>query len=270
VFASRPLERPLELLGSVVAELEVGADQPVAMLAVRLSDLAPDDKATRVSYGLLNLTHRDGSEEPRPLRPGEFYRVRVRLNEIGHAFPRGHRMRIAISTSYWPLAWPAPVSARVRLRLGSSSVLFPVRPPRPEDARLRAFEAPLAMTPSAYTVVEPEHHTWRVSRDLETDVSTLEVVNDSGRCHLHAPDLTVQRKGLEWYTFRGDEYDSVRGETVWERGLQRGGWTVRTVTRTVLTSDAGNFYVAAELDAWEGDRRVYSRNWQSTIKRDLI
>lgn len=270
VFDSDFLDQPVELLGNVIAELEVSADQPVAMVAVRLSDLAPDDKATRVTYGLLNLTHRDGSGEPQPLQPGTFYRVRVRLNEIGYVFPRGHRMRIAVSTSYWPLAWPAPVSARLHLRLAGCSVQLPVRPPRDEDEHIRGFGPAEGTCPSPHEILEPEHHTWRVIRDLESDTSVLEVTNDGGIQQLHGPDLTVQRKALEWYTFKADDYDSVRGETLWERGLRRGDWSVRTVTRTVLRSDRQHFYIDAELDAWEGDRRVYSRNWRRTLRRDLV
>ena len=42
-----------------------------AMVAVRLSDVAPDGRATRISYGLRNLTHRDGHDHPSALVPGE-------------------------------------------------------------------------------------------------------------------------------------------------------------------------------------------------------
>ncbi|HKJ77004.1 MAG TPA: CocE/NonD family hydrolase, partial [Gammaproteobacteria bacterium] len=55
VFDSEPLEEGLEILGSPVIEVELSANKPIAMLAARLSDVAPDDKATRVTYGLLNL-----------------------------------------------------------------------------------------------------------------------------------------------------------------------------------------------------------------------
>ena len=34
----------------------------------------------------------------------------MQLNDIAHAFPAGHRMRIALSTSYWPIAWPSPAA----------------------------------------------------------------------------------------------------------------------------------------------------------------
>src|SRR4029453_7579693 len=108
LFDSAPLEAPLEILGATVAELEITAEKPQAQLCVRLNDVAPDGASLRVSYGLLNLTHRDGHEHPTPLEPGKRYRVRVPLNDIAHAFPAWHRVRIAVSSSYWPIAWPSP------------------------------------------------------------------------------------------------------------------------------------------------------------------
>ncbi|MDX1648620.1 MAG: CocE/NonD family hydrolase, partial [Myxococcota bacterium] len=99
VFDSASLARPLELLGAPVAELELAANRPVAQVVARLSDLRPDGKATRVTFGLLNLTHRASHEEPRPLEPGRRVRVRVALNHVAQVFPAGHRLRLALSTS---------------------------------------------------------------------------------------------------------------------------------------------------------------------------
>ncbi|MGD8639478.1 MAG: CocE/NonD family hydrolase, partial [Gammaproteobacteria bacterium] len=140
VYDSAPLEDTLEILGAPQVQLDIIPDKPVAMLAVRLSDIAPDNKATRVTYGLLNLTHRNGSEHPECLQPGKRHRVTVSLNHIAQQFPRGHQLRIAISTSYWPLAWPAPASTQVKVITGESRVFLPIRAPRPEDDKIRSFE----------------------------------------------------------------------------------------------------------------------------------
>jgi putative CocE/NonD family hydrolase len=104
VFTGHPLDQTIELLGAAEVELLVSSDQPVSMVSVRLSDVAPDDKATRVTYGLLNLTHRESHERPTPLEPGQSYRVSVKLNDVAYAFPAGHRIRLSISTSSWPRA----------------------------------------------------------------------------------------------------------------------------------------------------------------------
>ena len=65
------LEEPLEILGAPVLHLDVAADRPNAFVAVTLSEVLPDGAATRISYGVLNLTHRDGHEDLKPLEPGK-------------------------------------------------------------------------------------------------------------------------------------------------------------------------------------------------------
>src|SRR5699024_3757844 len=93
VFDGGPFEDGLELLGAPTVELSLSADRPVAMVAVRLSDVAPDDAATRVSYGVLNLNHYAGADNPHPLQPGKKQTVTVQLNGLAQSFPAGHRDR---------------------------------------------------------------------------------------------------------------------------------------------------------------------------------
>jgi putative CocE/NonD family hydrolase len=131
VFDSEPLAEPLEILGAPVVELQAAADRPVAVLTARLSDVAPGGAATRVTFGVLNLTHRDGHEAPVPLEPGRAYPIRLALNDIAHAFPAGHRIRLALSTAYWPMVWPAPEPVTVTVTMAGSALTLPIRPPAP-------------------------------------------------------------------------------------------------------------------------------------------
>jgi len=270
VFETDPLDAPLEILGEPALRLRLSANQPIAIVAVRLSDVAPDDRATRVTYGLFNLTHRDSRESPAPLEPGEYYDVRVPLNHIAQAFPAGHRLRVSISTSYWPLAWPPPKPVRLAFDLSACRLALPVRPARGEDSELRAFGEPegAACGPSIY--VEPPEHNWRVIRDLATDVSMLEVIDDRGVQYFEDIDLTCGIHAREYYSSRGTDFDSARGETHWTWRLAREGWDVRTETRTVLTADADNFHVKADLDAYEDGERIFCRTFSSRIERDHV
>jgi hypothetical protein len=269
-YDSTPLKEPLEILGAPEVELEVEADKPVAMLAIRLSDIGPDNKTTRFTYGLLNLTHRDSHEHPEPLIPGKKYTVRIKLNYVAQTIPAGNRLRVAISTSYWPMAWPSPESAAVILHTQNSRLLLPVRKPRDEDRYLQEFEPAEAAPPLRSKIIRPEYHNWQVTRDLAADISRLEVTNDSGCHYIKEIDLTISRKAEERYTYQGDDFSSVKGETIWEREFIRGKWSVRTVTKTFLASSRSNFFLRAELDAYEGDKRIYSQNWDYTIPRDLV
>ncbi|HEX4504959.1 MAG TPA: CocE/NonD family hydrolase, partial [Alphaproteobacteria bacterium] len=83
VFESEVLTERVEILGSPTLKLTVAADAKVAMVAVRLNDVAPDGTSSRVTYGFLNLTHRDSHANPAPLEPGKPYTVSVDLNHIG-------------------------------------------------------------------------------------------------------------------------------------------------------------------------------------------
>lgn len=270
VFDSAPLEEPMEILGAPVVELDLMANRPVAMVAVRFSDIAPDDKATRVTYGLLNLTHRTSSVHPEYLTPHERYRVKVPLNHVAQVLPKGHRFRIALSTSYWPLAWPPPEPVRLTIFAGSSTLTLPTRAPRESDNHLSPFGEPEGAPPLTRTLLEPEHHNWRVIRDLAKDESTLEVINDKGIYRLEDIGLEVQNKTVEWYTYRADDFESVRGETSSVRGFRRGNWSVKIETRTVLTSSTTHFHILADLNAYEGDRRVYCQSWKRQIPRDFV
>ena len=270
IFETPPLETPLEILGAPELYLELSSNRPVAMIAVRLSDVAPDDKATRITYGVLNLCHRNSHHDPVYLEPGRKYRVSFQLNHIAQHFPAGNRLRLSVSTSYWPLAWPPPEPTRLTLSIGTSRMVLPARNPRQSDDRLRAFPEAEGAAPPAMTRLKPQKLRWRVVRDLGEDSSSLEVIKDEGLFRFDEIDWTVGSKTMEWYTCQGDDFDSVRGETLWHRSFQRGGWSVKTRTRTVLSSSASHFFLDAELDAFEGDKRVFSRNWKYEIARDHV
>ncbi|SFL05962.1 hypothetical protein SAMN05216302_10294 [Nitrosomonas aestuarii] len=267
LFTTTPLLETLEILGAPVLELELSANRPVAMIAVRLSDMRPDNKVTRITYGMLNLTHRDSHADPSSLQPDKVYPVRVQLNDVAQSLPKGHRIRIAISSSYFPLAWPPPQSAQLKIHIGSSRLILPVRTPREEYINFPDAEASVS---SQQRQIKEGHHNWRVIRELDQDISTLEVINDNGLYQLEDIDLKVQRKTEEWYSYQGDDFSSAKGATLWTRSFERGDWQIKTITRTVLRCDENYFYLDAELDAYEAGKRVFSKNWNRRIRRKLV
>ncbi|MFW5791372.1 MAG: CocE/NonD family hydrolase [Desulfohalobiaceae bacterium] len=269
VFDSRPLDERQEILGAPEVRLTLAADSPVAMVAARLSDIQPDGRASRISYGLLNLTHRESHEHPAALEPGTPFRVTVRLNDVGWSIPAGHRLRVSVSSSYWPLAWPAPRPVMLTVYPRDCSLVLPLRRPKPQDDEV-TFPEPEAAPPCPTRRLQPAEHKWRVVRDLDTDVASLEVVKDEGVVVIDPVGTAVRRSAREVYSSRGDDFDSIRGETLHERGFKREGWDVRTVTRTILTCRETHFFVHAQLDAFEGEHRIFSRNWEMSIERDLV
>ena len=272
VFDSDPLEERLELLGAPTVELSLSADRPVAMVAVRLSDVAPDDAATRVSYGVLNLNHFAGADNPQPLEPGQKQTVTVQLNGLAQSFPAGHRLRLSISTSYWPVVWPSPEKFRLTVDPNESSLVLPIRPSSiDDDAELTpTFRPPEGAPPLETLQLEPDEHDWSISRNLAELTGKLEVVKDLGIVRFEDIDLDLTRRAVERYTFADGDMNSVRGETIWHMGFEREGWKIQTRTKTVLTSTVDAFHIYAELDAYENDSRVASKTWNTTVARDYI
>lgn len=275
VFDSAILDADLEILGAPRVTLELAIDQPVGMIAVRLNDTSPDGASTRISYGLLNLTHRDSHADPEPLVPGQTYRIEVQLNDIAHRFPAGHQIRIAVSTSYWPIAWPSPQPVNLSLLTGNSTLTLPVRPTRAGDEELRIFEPPERATGDESVKLRPLRHIRELGRNLTTNELVHTLRNDGGEiggaslARIDAIDLDIGRRMERRYRIGESDPLTARAEIVQDFMLRRGDWQIRVQVRNRLQSTKDNFLFNADLEAFEGDTLFFSRNWDLTIPRDL-
>ena len=100
----------------------------MAQVSARLSEVRTDGAVALVSYGILNLTHDEAHERVTRLVPGAPVAARLRLNDNAHRFAAGSRIRVAISTGLWPIAWPAPEPATLTVTAGRSTLTLPGRP----------------------------------------------------------------------------------------------------------------------------------------------
>ena len=271
VFDTDPLSEAIDILGAPVLSLELSSDKPVATVAACLSEVLPDGAATRVTYGLLNLAHRDSHEHPEPLEPGRRYRVRLQLNDAGHRFAAGHRIRIALSTAYWPIAWPGPEKATLRITAGESTLTLPIRPESAGDTGLRPFEGPEGATPLDATVHVPPGYEWTVERDMISGRVTQHQRFDEGRITYNEHDgWTVASTHDEHLSAHPDDPLSAALDITWTEHFSRGEWEVSSTTRTRMTCSRTHFHVDATLEAREGDEVVHAQRWRRDIPRDLV
>ena len=269
-FDSAPLSEPMEILGAPVVALDVAVDRPSAFLAVRLNDVAEHGASTQVTYGLLNLSHGDNHAAVEALEPGRRNSVRLQLNDIAHAFPAGHRIRVAVSTTYWPRAWPSPEPVTLTLFTGASRLELPVRPPRAEDAGLTAFLEPEAAPPAPSQSRGGARRGRFVRHEMETSRIELESIKARGDVFLEDIDLTVGAGGVDRFEMVGDDPLSARHENRYTIVMERTGWSIRTEVYSVLTATRDDFLVSATLDAYEGDCRVFTKTWDRRIPRDGV
>jgi len=276
-FESEPLEAPLEILGECSLRLRVCSDKPVAMVAARLNDVHPDGAVSKVAMGLLNLAHRESSEHPAPLEPETWYDVDVRVGPCGYRFPAGHRLRVALSPSYWPVAWPSPEVVELRIS-GPSRITLPERTPGTEATV--TFPPPEAASDIEVAVVEPGTDLVRtttfdlagntISRRLD---GTGAYGQRRGGGALNLVSETGTAMGLEMRRQqRIDLADPTSATTEYHqlRVLERSGWKITVQTKVLLTCTAKAFLLSCDVDVTENGRRVLARSWNPTIARDNI
>jgi hypothetical protein len=105
VYSTPPIEEDLEVIGPLEFRLWVSSDAPDTDLVARLIDVAPDGTAWNLmspTLEVLRLRYRDGEDRARPLEPGRVYEVRLRLGLTANRFLRGHRIRVHVTSSFFP------------------------------------------------------------------------------------------------------------------------------------------------------------------------
>ncbi len=272
VFETAPLEAPLEIMGAPVLELDVSADKPNAFVVARLSSVAPDGASTRVTYGVLNLTHRDSHENPEPLEPGKTYRVRIQLNDIAQQFPAGNRIRVALSNSLWPLFWPSPEPVTVTMATGTSTLTLPTREPRDEDGKLRPFGPPESARPVDVTQTARGGYSRRVERDDTNGYACVTVISDAGMNRFNKLDgWEVGARVEQRFSITEGDPTSARIaiNITWRFRRPGDDFDVRTETRSTLACTKEDWLFWADCEAFENERRVYGKSWNEAIPRDL-
>ncbi|MFQ5733808.1 MAG: CocE/NonD family hydrolase [Planctomycetaceae bacterium] len=108
LFTTTVLKQPLEVTGRISAKLYVSSDCPDTDFTVKLSDVYPDGRSMIVTDGILRARFRRSFEREDFLEPGKIYELTVALSSTSLIFNKGHRIRVAISSSNAPRFDPNP------------------------------------------------------------------------------------------------------------------------------------------------------------------
>ena len=268
LFDSDPLQQVLEFAGAPVVNLDIAADKPDALVAVTLSEVLPSGAVTRLSFGILNLTHRNGHENPEKLEPGKRYQVGIKLNDCAQSLSPGSRLRVAISSSYWPMVWPSPETVTLSIWSGTSSLELPVRPPREEDEFLKEFEPVENASELNTEQLRPAASHYHITQDCGSGRMTTEILKDEGLIRNEETDWTFGSRCKYQFTIVPDDPLSATASLNWRKEFSRGDWKVEVHALTEMSVTRENYIIQATLDAFEGSDKVFSNQWGCEIPRD--
>ncbi|ESX08325.1 hypothetical protein X768_22940 [Mesorhizobium sp. LSJC265A00] len=266
-FDGEPLAERLEFLGAPVATLMFSVDRPVAQAVVRLNDIHPDGAVTRISWGVKNLCHLHDQENPVALESGRLYTVTFKLNDTAYSVLPGHRLRVAISTNYFPIVWPAPEPFTLTLIPGTSSIALPLRQPRLDDSSVE-FGQPEAAPPGPATTLEAGSMRQTAHFDAGTGRWELEIIADGGRERIEEIDLLTGSWRREAWSVHPDDPTSAAGEITSRYERSRGDWTILHKAHCTMTIARDHYRIHADLDAYENGERVFARSITKKVPRD--
>ena len=270
VFDSDPLPETFEIMGAPVVSLVLSSDKPQTNIAVRLCDVTPDGQSARVSFGVLNLSHRYSHERPEPLVPGQAERVHIKLNDCAHRFRAGNRIRFAISSHYWPMIWPSPEDPTLIITTVDSHLDLPHRPESSgNDWQPDTDEAEGATHGEITWLQNGSYGRSKHVDDLEGLTDVVNEVNE-GNYRIEQTGLTVGARKYEVSRIRDNEPTSA--ECIFERSQQMGREDnpISFKLKTRLSCDRESFFLEGTCDTYESERRVHSKTWNLEIPRDHL
>jgi putative CocE/NonD family hydrolase len=265
-WETTPLDAPLDILGRPVLRLHVALDQPQGNLIARLVDVHPDGAANLVARGVLNLCHRNGNASPEAMVPGDFYDVTITLDETGYRLAPGHRLRLAVSTAYWPMVLPSPLAVTATIRAGSEAELtLPLLADAPEaPPPLPANPDPLLEYP-AHT---PGYSRRHVEHDLQSGRVRYVISEDGGWVENPVHGMRKRETRDEVWEIDPSSPTGATGHLVFEAERARGDWQTATRATIHFTCAAETYCVEAEVTAHEGAAEIFRKNWSFEVPRD--
>ena len=269
-FDTHPLERPVEIFGAPCLELRLSSDKAAGLLAVRLCEVRPDGSSSRVSFAVLNLCHKDGSESPEPLLPNEEFRIVLKLNFVAYKFNVGNRIRVALSNNYWPMIWPSAENSVLSFHSKSFKLTLPLF----ESKLFRELEDPFeraeCASPAKVTVIEKDSAERVLSYDVVSRKSSLIHTETSGPKRLD--DINLVCKGAVSESFFINDDDPISAHSIFYRKnvVMRENWSATTITKLDFSCNKLNFFASISVEAFEADKKIFDRVWYEKIPRQNV
>jgi putative CocE/NonD family hydrolase len=268
VFNSPVLEEKFEIVGFPKVHLRVSADAPLAHWIVRVEDVQPNGTVSLVTGALLNGSQRLSRLSPESLTPGETYDLEIEMHFTTWTFKPGHRLRLAVSNSLFPMIWPTPYPMTTKLMVGDANTCLelPVIPLQGRKGPNFRAPEPREQRPDArYLGGEGwPHGIYELKKDLWN--STVSVVWQGTN------DFEIQ--GRQYLTYEKNYFETndenpaqscFRGEAGHRIKFKDRELYLRTTID--LHSDNKNFKVTIVREIFENDILVRKKEWKETIPR---
>jgi putative CocE/NonD family hydrolase len=267
VFETAALTEALDFLGMPSVKLTLSSDAELANLCARIVDIHPDGSAQRVSFGVLNLAHRKSNANPEPMVPGEKTEITLVLDACGYRFEPGHKLRLSLSTAYWPMILPPPTDAGLTIDVGSIELAMP----KLGEADRIDMKQPENPSPLPDYIEHAPGKTHRsVTRELSAATTHYRIHEDTGVHEHPGTGLSTRQLRDEIWTIADNDPNSMTGRSTWTCDMSRPGWFLRTISTARMSCTATDWHISAEVAAYDGDTLFFEKKFEKIVPRDMM
>ena len=271
VFESEPLKEPLEILGSVSLNATLTRERSASTLVVRLNDVHPDGSVARVSYVIRNLALDEKCIVIDTHDPTHAKQIALQFHNTAYRFAAGHRIRLALSSTYWPMIWPSPVIARITVLHDSVRLCLPVREELQHDEAINFKELSEPgqtpdLDPGYLQRCSPELKRWTNTSD-DGLVQSIQW-HQPFRC-IYYPHINLEfgfeTRALHKVTLTDPSSATSRFEHTLQ--FSRDDWQIQVNCTAELTATTTHFKVDGKILITENNNILFTRQWNPEIKR---
>lgn len=262
-FETGPLEDDVVLYGVAFARLHIRSEARLGQVSLRLNDVAPDGTSGRVGLCVRNLALNDRLDAPDAADPRTDHPLDIPFHSKAYRFRKGHRIRLSVASSYWPILWPSPERGDLTLRGGT--LTLPV---------FRGAPRPLAHPlPPVLDLPEVKTHRTLCNPSLRRFQEDVQDRMVTGWDQPFAETLCTETGTAFGFQTRAEhsivpgDPTSARSEVHHHARYSRPDGIADITGTLTATCDRSSFFLDGTLTAdWEGER-IAHRSWSVSITR---
>ena len=199
--------------------------------------------------------------------------IRVELRPAGYRFLPGHRIRVSVASSAWPVTWPSPYATDFELHHGPatpSGLTLPVIPPAggPGDVPVPAFKTTPPDAPEVGGEGGADQPVWHITEDVIAGSVTV-TVHDGGEDVLDDGRRLYAAETLVMTASDADPAHATLDADVIYR-WQDHDFQTEIRARSIQTSDAAAFDLTVDLEVDVDGEPFFRRTWHEVIERRLV
>lgn len=262
LFSSGCLDADFNALGLAKLVIHFSSTARRMGIVAKLCDIAPDGSISLVTRGYLNISHRNGLDQPKSAVPGDIYRIEVEMRATSYVFSKGHKIGLLINSAEFPSVFPTPDLGTNTIHYGVGQQSYLELPSLPDQKHrdgpmLRESSVPIPETAPAspaYRIEKLNDHVWRgiyeATGETRCEGYTIE--------HKQVTAMQVDRLNPANAHLTSESVYLFRYEN---------GETVESGGRIVCQGRADTIDVETILHVAQNDQVKVERAWERSYKR---